>query len=148
MDQLIGTRNCPHLGFELQHGRPCCHADDETRRHCGKSAPNPAAAAHQDLGVEAFFCTVLGTSTLPAEALKLAAREKIQARKQAVPAFRPHSEVSGHLEAKPSREHSEGQDPVIPTHTVRREDRQTSPNAPCPCGSGRKFKKCCGRMAG
>ncbi|MCK5861274.1 MAG: DUF1186 domain-containing protein, partial [Candidatus Hydrogenedentes bacterium] len=23
---------------------------------------------------------------------------------------------------------------------------KTSPNAPCPCGSGRKFKKCCGRI--
>jgi tetratricopeptide (TPR) repeat protein len=24
---------------------------------------------------------------------------------------------------------------------------KTPPNAPCPCGSGRKYKKCCGRMA-
>ncbi len=24
-------------------------------------------------------------------------------------------------------------------------DRQTSRNAPCPCGSGKKFKRCCGR---
>lgn len=23
--------------------------------------------------------------------------------------------------------------------------RQTERNAPCPCGSGKKFKKCCGR---
>jgi uncharacterized protein YchJ len=52
------------------------------------------------------------------------------------------------LEAKPSHEHVEGSEPVIPTHTLRHEARQTLPNAPCPCGSGRKFKKCCGRVAG
>lgn len=28
-----------------------------------------------------------------------------------------------------------------------REQRQARPNAPCPCGSGLKFKRCCGRRA-
>ncbi|MBF0507928.1 MAG: preprotein translocase subunit SecA, partial [Deltaproteobacteria bacterium] len=28
---------------------------------------------------------------------------------------------------------------------VRRKDRKVGRNEPCPCGSGRKFKKCCGR---
>jgi uncharacterized protein len=28
--------------------------------------------------------------------------------------------------------------------TVRREQEKTGRNDPCPCGSGRKFKKCCG----
>jgi len=32
--------------------------------------------------------------------------------------------------------------PVIP---FRREQPKVGRNAPCPCGSGRKFKKCCGR---
>lgn len=27
--------------------------------------------------------------------------------------------------------------------TVRHEERAVRPNDPCPCGSGRKFKKCC-----
>lgn len=27
--------------------------------------------------------------------------------------------------------------------TVRREGKKIGPNAPCPCGSGKKFKKCC-----
>ncbi len=27
----------------------------------------------------------------------------------------------------------------------RREGKKTGPNDPCPCGSGKKFKKCCGR---
>ena len=29
--------------------------------------------------------------------------------------------------------------------TVRRESRKVYPNDPCPCGSGKKYKKCCGR---
>lgn len=29
-------------------------------------------------------------------------------------------------------------------HTVRRETPKVGRNAPCPCGSGKKFKKCCG----
>ncbi len=31
------------------------------------------------------------------------------------------------------------------THTVRRESPKVGRNDPCPCGSGLKFKKCCGR---
>lgn len=31
--------------------------------------------------------------------------------------------------------------------TVRRESPKVGRNDPCPCGSGRKFKKCCGRAA-
>ena len=29
--------------------------------------------------------------------------------------------------------------------TVKRESKKVGRNAPCPCGSGKKFKKCCGR---
>ena len=29
--------------------------------------------------------------------------------------------------------------------TVRREAVKVYPNDPCPCGSGKKYKKCCGR---
>ena len=28
--------------------------------------------------------------------------------------------------------------------TVRRETRKVGRNEPCPCGSGKKYKKCCG----
>ena len=31
--------------------------------------------------------------------------------------------------------------------TVRREGEKIGRNAPCPCGSGKKYKKCCGRAA-
>jgi preprotein translocase subunit SecA len=29
--------------------------------------------------------------------------------------------------------------------TVKRERQMIGRNAPCPCGSGKKYKKCCGR---
>lgn len=29
--------------------------------------------------------------------------------------------------------------------TVHREEQKIYPNDPCPCGSGKKYKKCCGR---
>ena len=31
--------------------------------------------------------------------------------------------------------------------TVRRVGHKFYPNDPCPCGSGKKYKKCCGRNA-
>ena len=31
--------------------------------------------------------------------------------------------------------------------TVRREGKKIYPNDPCPCGSGKKYKKCCGKNA-
>ncbi len=33
------------------------------------------------------------------------------------------------------------------TPTIRREEPKVGRNDPCPCGSGRKFKQCCGREA-
>ena len=32
--------------------------------------------------------------------------------------------------------------------TVKRKDKKVGRNDPCPCGSGKKYKKCCGRNAG
>ena len=153
MNDLVGTANCPHLGFDLQGGRPCCHADDGTRLACGKFAPNPAArkagAAALMSGVEPNFCTVLGTDSLPPEALKLAALEKSRARQSApeTPGYRPPPGVRGQAEALPGRAQEPGDgDPIIPTHTIRAEGRQIMPNERCPCGSGKKYKKCCGKM--
>jgi len=31
--------------------------------------------------------------------------------------------------------------------TVRNKDKKVGPNDPCPCGSGKKYKKCCGNVA-
>jgi len=33
------------------------------------------------------------------------------------------------------------------SNTIRRSGKKVMPNDPCPCGSGKKYKKCCGRNA-
>jgi len=152
---LVGTPQCPHLGFGARDGRPCCHADDATRLACGKWAPNPqarAAGADANIsGLDPYFCTVLGTESLPPAALKLAAQEKARLaapRSSAPKGFRPPSEVTGRQDSRPAREQdAESDQPVIPTHTLRTEGRRIGPNERCPCGSGKKYKKCCGREA-
>lgn len=157
MDFLIGTPQCPHLGFAARDGRPCCHADDATRIACGKWAPNPSARGQSGresnvAGVDPYYCTVLGTETLPRQALQLAAQEKARAARgdgAGRPSYRPPAEVTGSRAAPPSRGQDDDADqPVIPTHTLRAEERKVGPNDKCPCGSGRKFKKCCGRGGG
>lgn len=65
--------------------------------------------------------------------LSVAKREKAEERKQAV-----ITSASGGREASPAKK------PVV---TVRR-DQKVGPNDPCPCGSGKKYKKCCGSVGG
>jgi preprotein translocase subunit SecA len=36
--------------------------------------------------------------------------------------------------------------PKKPIVTARK-DKKAGPNDPCPCGSGKKFKKCCGSIS-
>ncbi len=38
-------------------------------------------------------------------------------------------------------------DDSLPKGPVKRENAKVYPNDPCPCGSGKKYKKCCGRKA-
>ena len=38
-------------------------------------------------------------------------------------------------------------DDSLPKGPVKRENAKVYPNDPCPCGSGRKYKNCCGRKA-
>lgn len=35
---------------------------------------------------------------------------------------------------------------IEPVATIKNTEKQTLPNVPCHCGSGKKFKKCCGRF--
>ena len=45
--------------------------------------------------------------------------------------------------AKPMDTGSDGSDPK--SRTVKTKNKKVGPNDPCPCGSGKKYKKCCGR---
>jgi uncharacterized protein YchJ len=47
-----------------------------------------------------------------------------------------HSEACGH-------DHSHDQHHFAPVHTLRRAGPKVGRNDPCPCGSGKKHKKCC-----
>jgi preprotein translocase subunit SecA len=40
---------------------------------------------------------------------------------------------------------SSGGEPEAPPKPVRREGDKTGRNALCPCGSGKKYKRCCGQ---
>ena len=45
-------------------------------------------------------------------------------------------------------EHFRGEmilDHDIKIEPIKREDKKVGRNAPCPCGSGKKYKKCCGK---
>ena len=43
-----------------------------------------------------------------------------------------------------SHTHKEGEDPHHKPQTIQRESPKVGRNDPCPCGSGKKYKKCCG----
>jgi preprotein translocase subunit SecA len=40
---------------------------------------------------------------------------------------------------------SGGGDAPVKKKPVKRSEKKVGRNAPCPCGSGKKYKKCCGR---
>ena len=40
-----------------------------------------------------------------------------------------------------------GADAATEKPTPKRVEKSVGPNDPCPCGSGKKYKKCCGRTA-
>ena len=44
-----------------------------------------------------------------------------------------------------TREPLRAEDQIERPKTVRRQGRKIGRNEPCPCGSGKKYKKCCGR---
>lgn len=41
----------------------------------------------------------------------------------------------------------DGQAPYVPVANPIQHDKKIYPNDPCPCGSGKKYKKCCGKRA-
>jgi preprotein translocase subunit SecA len=43
-----------------------------------------------------------------------------------------------------SRQQEAAAGPVSPAKTIRLEQPKVGRNDPCPCGSGKKYKKCCG----
>jgi uncharacterized protein YecA (UPF0149 family) len=64
------------------------------------------------------------------------------------PMIRRHQEMFPRLHQRGSKGHStlapvSGREPTMPARTERYPG--TGRNAPCPCNSGKKYKRCCGR---
>ncbi len=59
--------------------------------------------------------------------------------------LRTNEEPKREQVAKPSAE--SGSDGSIPNQPAKREPGKVGRNDPCPCGSGKKYKKCCGRQS-
>ncbi len=79
--------------------------------------------------------------------------EDMQVKKRTVPTNLLHPEVQGLGQAQQDRQKQEqvANQPVgrpARPSTVRRAQPKVGRNDPCPCGSGKKFKKCCGVGAG
>ncbi|MCI8648652.1 MAG: preprotein translocase subunit SecA [Anaerotruncus sp.] len=58
--------------------------------------------------------------------------------------IRTNEEPKREQVAKPTAESGAGDGGIMPRHVVRRKKEKVGPNDPCPCGSGKKYKKCCG----
>jgi uncharacterized protein YecA (UPF0149 family) len=72
--------------------------------------------------------------------------EDYQQRRKGVTTTLSHPEASGLAESHEQQERAASTPvggPAKPT-TVRRGQPKVGRNDPCPCGSGKKYKKCCG----
>ncbi len=48
--------------------------------------------------------------------------------------------------AQPISSNTAAQDKAVATSTIRRDSPKVKRNDPCPCGSGKKYKHCCGKL--
>lgn len=89
---------------------------------------------------------VLGKESVPAEALKLAAQEKARAQQagRQQGGYRAPGHITGRSEVQSDA--ADEFNVVERTGTLRQDGPKVGPNSPCTCGSGKKFKKCCGRL--
>lgn len=58
-----------------------------------------------------------------------------------------HSEFQPKLEARQQPQQIATSAPVEPLKPIRRIEKKVGRNDPCSCGSGKKYKKCCGSMS-
>jgi preprotein translocase subunit SecA len=66
---------------------------------------------------------------------------KAQINKEAIQSLETHQDKEERKVLEHRGEGSEGQKPA----TVRRNENKVGRNQPCPCGSGKKYKKCHGK---
>jgi preprotein translocase subunit SecA len=85
------------------------------------------------------------------ERIKADAVEYLFKAQVAAPEDGPHLRQRGrrqrtvaHRGNMPGMPETSGEDGETTVTTVRRQGEKVGRNAPCPCGSGKKYKKCCG----
>jgi len=67
-------------------------------------------------------------------------------QQEGTPATEPEQDQGGHVHG-PDCAQDHDQAMVHTGEPFRRSDPKVGRNDPCPCGSGRKFKKCCAKKS-
>jgi tetratricopeptide (TPR) repeat protein len=120
-------------------------AAEAAYRHAVDMSPSDEASVDRDGAVERLIC-ILDETGRSEEANALIESEKARAAVLGVAGELPeeeHSEDSKWLNASPSPDYVPSPSGTSPGTMVRREPK-VGRNDPCPCGSGKKFKRCCG----
>lgn len=103
----------------------------------GRKTPKPK---HESFGYNTKRASKLGTSDNP---LNLVVNS--EARKAEIEALLSTHELTANIEVNPeAKENTLELDGVLNKPQTTRFDKKPNRNEPCPCGSGNKFKKCCG----
>jgi preprotein translocase subunit SecA len=67
-------------------------------------------------------------------------------RKDELGVFTPEMQAAAARARRGGDEEQGSAEPQVKQQPFRRQGPKVGPNAPCPCGSGKKYKKCCGKM--
>jgi preprotein translocase subunit SecA len=73
-------------------------------------------------------------------------RRQMVYRKDEVGAFTPEERARAMAQAQADAEGRPPERSQSKQQPFRRKGKKIRPNDPCPCGSGKKYKKCCGRL--
>jgi preprotein translocase subunit SecA len=92
---------------------------------------------------EAYEMFVGMTERIKAEALELLFKIELTRADEEL-MVRPRQREQHIVEHRGTLSEVQGDTGDIAIKTVRRQGAKVGRNAPCPCGSGRKYKKCCG----
>ena len=83
------------------------------------------------------------TERIKAEALELLFKIELTRTDEEL-TVRPRRREQHIVEHRGTLSEAQGDTGETAVKTVRRQGAKVGRNAPCPCGSGKKYKKCCG----
>jgi preprotein translocase subunit SecA len=94
---------------------------------------------------EAFLSEVTMTTTKMLALVRIGGEEDVEEFEQKAQAERPSNLEASHPNAEGAQQNANTEEPS--QQTVRREMPKVGRNDPCPCGSGKKYKQCCGKLS-